>query len=299
MKIEAMTKAPDGTAPSADATSAGRVVGWQSRSFQNESPSSQQPRSHTGQLIVNADDWGKDSATTDRIFECLKCRTVSATSAMVFMEDSERAAAIAKESGIDAGLHLNLSEPFTAPGHLALLTEHHRKVSAYLRRHALARIFYNPRLANSFEYIVKAQLDEFRRLYGAAPERIDGHHHLHLCANVQRAKLLPAGTLIRRNFSFQAGEKSWLNRSYRRRIDGRLARRHRLMDFLFLLAPLESSRLQRIFSLARQFAVEVETHPLRDEYKFLTGGEMLRQAGDIAIAPGFPAAGKTAGFSKS
>jgi chitin disaccharide deacetylase len=247
--------------------------------------------SETGTLVVNADDWGKDRATTDRIFDCIKSRAVSAASAMVFMEDSERAAGIATESAIDAGLHLNLSAPFTAVNLPTALAEHHRRVTQYVGRHALARVFYNPFLVNSFEYVVKAQLEEYHRLYGAVPVRIDGHHHLHLCANVQRDRLLPAGTLARRNFSFQMGEKSWFNRSYRARVDRRLARRHRVMDFLFLLPPLESSRLQRIFSLAASSAVEVETHPANaDEYKFLTGGEMLRQAGDIPIAARFPQA---------
>src|SRR5271165_4366923 len=170
--------------------------------------------SPSGALVVNADDWGRDRATTDRAFDGIKARTVSAASFMVFMEDSERAASLAQEFGIDCGLHLNLSAPFTASNCPAALLEHHRRVMKYLRRHAMARILYNPLLAASFEYVVKAELDEFRRLYGSAPERIDGHHHLHLCANVQRAQLLPAGTLLRRNFSFQAGEKSWLNRSY-------------------------------------------------------------------------------------
>ena len=52
-------------------------------------------------------------------------------------------------------------------------------------------------------YVVKAQLEEFERLYGRAPNRIDGHHHAHLCANVVLAGLLPAGTIVRRNFSFR------------------------------------------------------------------------------------------------
>jgi predicted glycoside hydrolase/deacetylase ChbG (UPF0249 family) len=254
----------------------------------------------SGALIVNADDWGRDRETTDRTFDCIKCHTVSAASAMVFMQDSERAAGLAQEFGIDAGLHLNLSAPFTASNCPALLLEHHGKVMKYLRRHALARVFFNPRLVSSFEYVVKGQLEEFRRLYGLEPGRIDGHHHLHLSANVQRAQLLPAGTLVRRNFSFQAGEKSWLNRSYRSRVDRKLAQRHRLVDFLFLLPPLESSRLQRIFALARRAAVEVETHPVNaEEHKFLTGGEMLCQAGDIPIAARFPTASKTAELPNS
>src|SRR5438270_6197533 len=139
----------------------------------------------------------------------------------------------------------------------------------------------------SFDFVVAAQLDEFRRLYGADPERLDGHHHMHLCANVLFRGLLPPGTLVRRNFSFQAGEKSAWNRLYRRFVDGVLARRHRLVDFFFSLAPLEPrSRLQRIFSLSRQRVVEVETHPVQpEEYRFLTSGEIFRLAVDVRIAP--------------
>ena len=69
-----------------------------------------------GFLIVNADDWGRDAETTDRIFECVVPGAVSSVSAMVFMQDSERAAGIAREHGIEAGLHLNFTTPFSAPG---------------------------------------------------------------------------------------------------------------------------------------------------------------------------------------
>src|SRR5208337_4418972 len=62
-----------------------------------------------GVLIVNADDWGRDRETTERILQCVRCESVSSVSAMVFMEDSERAAVIAQETGIDGGLHLNLT----------------------------------------------------------------------------------------------------------------------------------------------------------------------------------------------
>jgi len=43
---------------------------------------------------------------------------------------------------------------------------------------------------------------------------------------------------------------------------------------LFSLPPLDApGHLQRIFTLARQFVVEVETHPIKpEEYEFLAGG---------------------------
>ena len=49
-------------------------------------------------LVINADDWGRDRETTERIRECAARGTVSSVSAMVFMEDSERGAAVALEA---------------------------------------------------------------------------------------------------------------------------------------------------------------------------------------------------------
>jgi hypothetical protein len=234
----------------------------------------------SGLLIVNADDWGRDRSTTDRTYECVIEGTVSAVSAMVFMEDSERGAAIARERGIDAGLHLNFTTPFTGTGSFARLREHHEAVSRFLRRHRLAQGVFHPGLANSFEYVVTAQRDEYVRIFGTEPERLDGHHHMHLCLNVLLGGLLPSGTRVRRSFSFQRGDKGLWNRCYRKAVDRALARRHRITDFFFSLPPLAPpERLRKIFSLAAEFAVEVETHPINpEEYQFLVGGEMLRWA---------------------
>ena len=242
-----------------------------------------------GILIVNADDWGWDHETTERISECVLRGTVSSVSAMVFMEDSERAAAMAQERVIDAGLHLNLLTAFSAARCPASLVQHQQELARYLQRHRFAQAMFHPALTRSFEYVVSAQLEEFSRLYGRLPGRIDGHHHFHLCANVLLAKLLPARTIVRRNLSFQPGEKSLYNRLYRKVVDRTLARRHRLTDFFLSLAPLEPpSRLQRIFSLARQSVVELMTHPVNsEEYRFLAGGEIFRWAGDCPIAPCF------------
>lgn len=242
-----------------------------------------------GCLILNADDWGRNRETTDRISECILRGTVSSASAMVFMEDSERAAAVARERRIDAGLHLNLTTAFSAAGYPASLGKRQQELAKYLGGRRLAQVVFHPGLVRSFEYVVSAQLEEYCRLYGARPRRIDGHHHMHLCANVLLANLLPAGTIVRRNFSFERGEKSLYNRLYRRIVDRRLARRHLLTDFFFSLPPLEPpARLQKIFSLARQSAVEVETHPvIPEEYRFLTEGEIFRWTGDCPIAPGY------------
>lgn len=245
--------------------------------------------SRTGSLIINADDWGRDRENTERTRECALRGAISSVSAMVFMEDSERAAAMARESGIDSGLHLNFTTPFTAPNCSRHLAERQQRIASYLRQHALARAIFHPGLAGAFEYVVTAQLEEYGRLYGRQPRRVDGHHHMHLCANVLLGGLLPRGTIVRRNFSFRRGEKSWSNRLYRNGVDRILERRHRLTDYFFSLPPLQPpSRVEEIFSLASDFAVEVETHPINaEEYRFLTEDEIYRSAGDVSIARGF------------
>ncbi len=231
-----------------------------------------------GSLIINADDWGRDRETTDRIHSCISQGAVSSVSAMVFMEDSERAAVMARDSGIDAGLHLNFTTSFSASDCPSGVVMRQSEIARYLLRHRLSQVIYNPLLARSFQYVVAAQVEEFCRLYGTTPERLDGHHHMHLCANVLLGGLLPAGTRARRNFSFEPGERSVWNRTYRQTVDYLLARRNRLTDFFFSLAPIEPrDRLQRIFELSREHVVELETHPVNpEEYHFLTGGEIFR-----------------------
>ena len=239
-----------------------------------------------GALIVNADDWGCDRATTDRIFECIRNRKVSSTSGMVFMEDSERGAALAREQGVDVGIHLNFTTPYSARGVDFKLLDHQRRVTAYLKGRRLNQAIYNPMLSKSFEYVVKAQVEEYRRLYGMQPTRLDGHHHMHLCANVLFGQLMPSGTTVRRNFSFGAGEKGFVNRWYRKTVDNALARRHRITDYFFALAPVNplDGLLNRL-ALSNRFVIEVETHPVaQEEYDFLMGNEFGRLAESLPWA---------------
>jgi predicted glycoside hydrolase/deacetylase ChbG (UPF0249 family) len=226
-----------------------------------------------GLLIVNADDWGKDRVTTDRIFDCVRKNVVTSVSGMVFMEDSSRSAEIARNHGLEPGLHLNFTSRFTAPYATGRLLEHLDRTSRFLAVHPIARAIFHPRLVSAFEYLVQAQVDEFQRIYAKAPARFDGHHHMHLCANVLMQRLLPEGTVVRRHFFFTAAERGVVNRLYRQLVDKQLAMRHFLVDYLFNLMPLTPpGRLRRIFSLARESVVELETHPASpEEHRFLLG----------------------------
>jgi len=238
-------------------------------------------------VILNADDWGIRAAATDRILDCLMRGAISSTSAMVFMADSERAADLARAHNIDAGLHLNLTSPFTAARVPTELTVHQERVARFLRKGRFAGALFHPLLVSSFEYTVRTQWDAFARLYGAEPNRVDGHHHAHLCANVQWQKLIPGNIMVRRNFTFSAGEKGALNRFYRKAQDRKLARRYRIADYFFNLAPIEDQRLRKILEVAQGVNVEIECHPERDaERQFLMQGR-LEELGQVTVSRGY------------
>src|SRR5664280_2435118 len=107
---------------------------------------------HGGILIVNADDWGRDHETTDRTLECVSHGAVSSVSAMVFMEDSERAASIVRERGIDAGLHLNFTTPFSSPRCTAQLAQRQHELAKCLLWNRFAQTLFYPALMRSFAY---------------------------------------------------------------------------------------------------------------------------------------------------
>ena len=109
---------------------------------------------------------------------------------------------------------------------------------------------------------------------------------MHLSANVLLQGLLPSGTIVRRHFSYEPGEKRLRNSVFRLYSRALLGGRYRLIDFFFSLPPFAPAvRMQRMFNLARRFIVEVETHPINpEEYRFLTRGDLLRWTTDCPHA---------------
>jgi predicted glycoside hydrolase/deacetylase ChbG (UPF0249 family) len=213
-------------------------------------------------IIINADDLGRSRNETDAALACHRQGRIASATAMVFMEDSERAADLAMAQGLDVGLHLNLDQDYNGRRPAVAAVCAHRRVVRFLSSNKFARLLYNPLLRQHFREVVQSQIDEFVRLYAKAPSHIDGHHHQHLCTNMVIDELLPERTRIRRNFSYEPGEKSFLNRYYRGWVDRRLARRHRLTDYFFSLADcLRNHQLPRVFGLAKTANVELMTHP--------------------------------------
>jgi chitin disaccharide deacetylase len=225
-------------------------------------------------LIINADDYGLNTKTTDNILSCFTRKRIHSTSAMTFMSDSERAADLARENQMPVGLHLNLDELFTGPAIPSTLIEHHNKMTIYLKGRKWNQILYNPFLRNTFDYVFQAQWDEFTRLYHKEPKRLDGHHHLHLCMNMLLSGKIPNGITIRRNFTFYRGEKNPINRLYRRLVDWWLESNFSCADSFFSMKPIDLSTLQRLVVLSETSDVEIMVHPgMENEYLFLLSSE--------------------------
>jgi chitin disaccharide deacetylase len=228
-------------------------------------------------LIVNADDWGGNTSSTDNTMVCFKNGRITSVSAMVFMEDSQRAAALALNNGLDAGLHLNFTTKFNQDITSSKLFECQQRISTFLQKNRYYLLLYNPALKKDFQYVFSAQYEEYIRLYHQKPTHIDGHHHMHLCTNMLFQRLIPKGSKVRRNFSFTSKEKSTVNRSYRFLVDRWLQRSYQCTDFFFNIVPMHKPyRVRRIVELSLAHNVELMVHPEnQDEYHYLLGTEYM------------------------
>lgn len=225
-------------------------------------------------LLVNADDFGWKKEITDRVLECHRQRRIHSASAMVFMEDSDRAAELAVENSLPIGLHLNFTQDFTGEKVPIRLGDRHQHIASYLKTWKGNQFLFNPLLVKDFDYAFKSQWDEFCRIYGREPDRIDGHHHMHLCMNMLASGRLPKGIRVRRNFTFGPGEKDAINRLYRHLADSWLKSRFKCTDFFFSISPTCLERLGRIIEFSKSAEVELMVHPgVEMEYSYLLGPE--------------------------
>jgi predicted glycoside hydrolase/deacetylase ChbG (UPF0249 family) len=224
----------------------------------------------TGLLIVNADDWGMSRTATDAARECFAARTISSATAMVWMADSERAAAIGVQERLPIGLHLNLIEPYTGPGVPAAVAARQREICGRMAGEHPAALLYDPRWRKRFDACIADQIERFRELYGREPTHVDGHRHMHLALNAILSAPLGGARGYRRPFSLAAGESSPARRAIRAglaaAIRARFPTTDRLMSIRSLLPELGGSGAQGKLEAARSGSVEVMAHPeLEDE----------------------------------
>lgn len=153
-------------------------------------------------VVVCADDFGLAPGVSDAIAELIAAGRLSATSCMSLMPDWRAAApdlrAACERSPADIGLHLTLTDqppltpcPTLAPeGRLPALGQ-------------LMQFAFTGRLpAKELRAEIEAQLDAFEAVWGAAPDFVDGHQHVHVLPGVRRALL---DVLVRRYLSPEVG----------------------------------------------------------------------------------------------
>src|ERR1043166_10295467 len=110
-------------------------------------------------IIINADDLGRSRPETDAALSWYQAGRITSASAMVFMQDSERAAEKATECGIDIGLHLNLSQLYT--GQVPIKTASAQaRIARFMRGSKYAVLFYNPGLRQPLRDVFCAQMEE-------------------------------------------------------------------------------------------------------------------------------------------
>jgi predicted glycoside hydrolase/deacetylase ChbG (UPF0249 family) len=159
-----------------------------------------------GLLIVNADDWGHERSRTEAILEAFAAARVSSTTAMVYMEDSRRAAEIAKAKDLPVGLHLNLTEAFTDPTVPAPVRERQRELirtffglgrDGHPGTSRRRRWMYDPLIARQVGDALRDQVEHFEALYGRPPTHFDGHNYVDTSPNVFLSRALPRGAKMR------------------------------------------------------------------------------------------------------
>ena len=130
-------------------------------------------------LIINADDLGRSTQRSHGIFQCVEFGAVTSVTILPNASDSDRAAKHAREKGIPAGLHINLSEeyplskPEDVPGLIQANGQFPERLKAYeaLETRAVPKV--------SLEREIRRQVEWFFDNYGQ-PTHIDGHQHIHV-----------------------------------------------------------------------------------------------------------------------
>ncbi|MGH2859559.1 MAG: ChbG/HpnK family deacetylase [Solirubrobacteraceae bacterium] len=221
-----------------------------------------------GLLIVNADDLGLTERDTDATLRCLDDGSVTSATAMVWMRDSERAAALARAAAAPVGLHLNLVEPYTSGGVPTPVAERQRRIAARLRDATAAGHLYHPGWRTDVELCVADQMRRFVELYGRPPTHFDGHRHMHLVANALLARPLRGAGLrrCRRPVNRTAAESRPGRRAARSLLAGAMRaggyRTTRRCVSIRALAPeLGGAGIEAGLSAADGGSLEVMVHP--------------------------------------
>lgn len=136
-------------------------------------------------IILCADDFGIAPGVSDAIAGLISEGRLSATSCMTTMPDWRRQApalrAIVHDSPADVGLHLTLTDHAALAPSGALAEQGRLPPLGRLLKRALLDALDRRAIADE----LTRQLDAFEDVWGAAPDYIDGHQHVHVLPGVR------------------------------------------------------------------------------------------------------------------
>lgn len=156
-------------------------------------------------VVVCADDYGLAPGVNQAIIELIAAGRLSATSCMTSLPDWPAGAPLLKATiaahPAEVGLHLTLTDqPALSPAPNLAPGGRFPGLGQLLPR-ALARGLPGGEVRNE----IRAQLDAFEDAWGAPPDYVDGHQHIHLIPTVREAlveevaRRYPAGSVYARD----------------------------------------------------------------------------------------------------
>jgi len=138
-------------------------------------------------IVLCADDYGLAPGVSAAIAELIAAGRLSATSCMTTLADWRRAAAPLREvvarTPADVGLHLTLTDQAPLGHARGLAVDGRLPPLGKLLPRALARALPAASVADE----LRAQLDAFEDAWGAPPDYVDGHQHVHVLPAVREA----------------------------------------------------------------------------------------------------------------
>ncbi|WP_107222300.1 ChbG/HpnK family deacetylase [Thauera aromatica] len=168
-------------------------------------PRSSAPPAPLRPIVVCADDYGLAPGVSDAIIALIRTARLSATSCMTALPGWRAAAPAlrqtAVEAAFDTGLHLTLTDHAPLSRATGLTINGRLPPLGHLLPRALARRLPTAAIRDE----LRAQLDAFEDAWGAPPDHVDGHQHVHVLPGVREAlvaELLdryPAGRVWVRN----------------------------------------------------------------------------------------------------
>lgn len=237
-------------------------------------------------IVVNADDFGRDMATTDAIVDCFVQHKITSTTLMVVHKDCFRAAKIAHDEGFAVGLHLCLDEgrPVSNPLEIPHMLNEQGELDVTLKKLYSGKIKVDELCLE-----ITNQINKFSDL-GLGLTHIDSHHHIHchplvLWALRKVSKSLPFPLKIRSIRNFECGgrlkEYGWVKFIYKELVHLTQKRFFMTTDYFTSLVSYSDKTIVRlennIDSIFKGNAtVEIMCHPGNyEEYSYLMKMENL------------------------